>query len=336
MGKEYVLFSDCIIVNGCKKCAIYDLSRGKIFFIPDTLYEILEENNGFPYSCLKLLYPDEHDVINEYLDFLLSKELILKVDFDVKFEKISHYYETPYIIDNIIIDIDCFSNHNFQKIKTEIDYLGCPYILLRFYSKIEAEYLLDLLSVFENTKTRDITVIIPYKPLFTKVIKRNIWKIRMVSEIVLHSAPYNNNSTFEELQFIYTTKKIVDETYCGIINLNNFSLNLKMYLDSRNYNNCLHKKISIDRFGNIKNCPSSSKIFGIHYRDSLIDIVDKDGFKDLWYIKKDDIESCSICIYRYMCLDCRIYRSDELNIFSKPKKCKYNVYEENSENNLCD
>lgn len=36
-----------------------------------------------------------------------------------------------------------------------------------------------------------------------------------------------------------------------------------------------------------------------------------------------------------MCLDCRIYISDESNIYSKPLKCKYNVNDENDENNLC-
>ncbi len=62
-------------------------------------------------------------------------------------------------------------------------------------------------------------------------------------------------------------------------------------------------------------------------------MTDKEGFKDLWFIKKDEIDSCKICVYRYMCLDCRVYTSDPSDIYAL--KCKYNVYEEYDENNLC-
>ena len=52
--------------------------------------------------------------------------------------------------------------------------------------------------------------------------------------------------------------------------------------------------------------------------------VQKKGFTDLWYIKKDDIKKCKDCEYRYMCLDCRIYITDPHDPFSAPAKCNYN------------
>jgi len=44
------------------------------------------------------------------------------------------------------------------------------------------------------------------------------------------------------------------------------------------------------------------------------------------YNNKDKIDVCKDCEYRYACLDCRCFRMNE-DIYSKPKKCKYNPYE---------
>ncbi len=334
MRCEYLLYPDCVIVNGASKSAIYDLRRGKILFIPDSLYDILDKYKGFPFSKLKQLYPKEHDTIIEYLKFLLSEDLLFKTESNVLFDNLSLFFETPYVIDNIIIDINATSNHDYNKISNELQYLGCPNILFRFYDKITVPSLIEILHVFLDSRVRDIVILLPYQPFITKEIKKNILKLRIVSEITIHSSPCNRLAKFQDLRFVFTTKKIVDESHCGAISLRNFSININMFLDSKNYNNCLHKKISIDRSGNIKNCPSSPINYGNHSNCSLIDAVNKEGFKKMWYIKKDDIDSCKLCVFRYMCIDCRIYLSDSDNILSKPLKCRYDVYKDNDEDNL--
>ena len=53
------------------------------------------------------------------------------------------------------------------------------------------------------------------------------------------------------------------------------------------------------------------------------------SFKKLWGITKDMIMICSDCEFRYMCVDCRILRSDQSNTYSKPLKCKYDPYTAN-------
>ena len=66
-------------------------------------------------------------------------------------------------------------------------------------------------------------------------------------------------------------------------------------------------------FGNIKDT-------------SLEEAINKPSFKDLWGIRKDDIDVCKDCEFRYMCLDCRCFIKDKKNIFSQPAKCPYNPY----------
>lgn len=332
MNLEYFLYPDCVLVSGVTRSAIYDLTRSKILFIPNSLFNILDEEGGFPYSKLKRQYAAELDTIDEYLDFLVVNEFIYKSTSGKLFNATDKNFETPYLIDNIIIDSDNQSNHNYEKIAKEIEVLGCPFLYFRFYSLISVKDIISVLSHFLCTRIKDVTLLLPYQPNLAAGIKRNLTKIRAVSKVIFHSAPYVKSYISSDVSFNFVKKEITDETHCGAINIDNFSVNIDMFLDSRQYNNCLHKKVSIDRRGNIKNCPSLSRVFGHIDSDSLIDAINKKGFKDLWYIKKDDIDVCKFCEFRYACLDCRAYVGG--NIYSKPLKCKYDINKENDENSL--
>jgi SPASM domain peptide maturase of grasp-with-spasm system len=106
--------------------------------------------------------------------------------------------------------------------------------------------------------------------------------------------------------------------------MNYFSINLKTFSESLNYNSCLNRKISIDKEGNIKNCPSMQKNYGCITNTSLSEVIDIQDFRRVWSIKKDDINTCKGCEFRYVCTDCRAYIENPENENSKPLKCGYN------------
>jgi hypothetical protein len=66
-------------------------------------------------------------------------------------------------------------------------------------------------------------------------------------------------------------------------------------------------------FGNIKDT-------------TLQEAIEKPGFKELWFIHKDQIDVCKDCEFRHMCTDCRCFIKDPGNIYSQPAKCTYNPY----------
>ena len=80
--------------------------------------------------------------------------------------------------------------------------------------------------------------------------------------------------------------------------------------ESMNHNNCLHKKISVDKNGFIKNCPSMTESFGHISETTLSEALKKSGFKKYWNINKDQIQGCQDCEFRYVCTDCRAYVDD--------------------------
>lgn len=113
---------------------------------------------------------------------------------------------------------------------------------------------------------------------------------------------------------------------CGSISANFFEANLLNYSESLIFNNCLHGKISIDAEGNIKNCPSMPESFGNIRDTTLMEAIEKPGFKKYWNITKDQIAVCKDCEFRYICTDCRAYKEDPDDDYSKPLKCGYDPY----------
>jgi SPASM domain peptide maturase of grasp-with-spasm system len=101
---------------------------------------------------------------------------------------------------------------------------------------------------------------------------------------------------------------------------------MNLYSEAIQFNTCLNCKASIDTDGEIKNCPSMKKSFGNYREVSLLEIVKKPEFKKLWTVKKDDIEVCRDCEFRYICTDCRVFIKNLDNIFSQPLYCTYNPY----------
>ncbi len=133
------------------------------------------------------------------------------------------------------------------------------------------------------------------------------------------------------MDVIFAKKNYTDFRFCGGVNIETFNTNLPKVLEAINHNSCLHKKISIDVDGNIRNCPSMPQSFGNMKDTTLEEALEHPDFKKYWNLTKDHIEVCKDCEFRYICTDCRAYtertheNSEGLDT-SKPLKCGYNPY----------
>ncbi len=209
----------------------------------------------------------------------------------------------------------------------ELDQLRCENIEIRFFDEISVQRLLEILSLFETTGIRDIEVLIPYMEIlnldFISKLHMNFPRLR---KITLHKSPKQIESVniHDEVCIIYSSEEITSEQCCGVINYWYLLPKTELYLESQQFNTCLNRKVGIDRLGNIKNCPSASHSYGIVGEIKIIDVVSNPAFQLYWKIKKDDIKICRDCELRHMCQDCRIFIEDSSDIYSKPKKCKYN------------
>jgi SPASM domain peptide maturase of grasp-with-spasm system len=300
--------------------------------IPNALYEILTKltMRGKSIEYIKNYFEHKQDnFIDEYFTFLESRELGFYSDKFWKLPQINLVnYSEPKSITNSIIDFDTNSKHKFNDIVVQLSDLNCEAVELRFYFSLSEKMLCEKLYCFDGTTIRDVEILFEYNDLYNTenilAIRRQFARLR---KITLYNAHDNKIITHEELTIIYTKQNIDSEKHCGVINPWYFISKTETFGEFINFNSCLNRKISVDKQGNIKNCPSMSISYGNIQNTALKDVLNIPEFKKYWNIKKDDIKVCNVCEFRYLCQDCRAYLTNDCDSFSKPLKCNYNPYE---------
>ncbi len=330
--KKFILFSNCIPVKGTKRSIICDLENNTFYFIPNSLYEILENYNGFKIKNVKKIFDKEYDgILDEYFDFLIEKNLIFFNNNPKLFPKLSLEWKTSSKITNCIIDFD-ENIINFESIILQTEKLKCSYIQLRFFKQIDIQIIIKINEFLVSINSRIVAIdfIFQYTDnLNNEDLVEILKKFPRIHSFIIYNAPYSKSFApiYKKMGYLmFSTNNIINEKSCGIINSEYFYSNINLFSESQHHNTCLNRKISIDINGNIKNCPSMPQSFGNIKDTTLEQALEHPDFKKYWNITKDQIEVCKDCEFRHICTDCRAYTEDPENMLSKPLKCGYNPY----------
>jgi SPASM domain peptide maturase of grasp-with-spasm system len=338
MGKNFVLFSNCIPVKGVNRSIICDLQNNDYHIIPNGLYDILKEYNGKSINFIKKQFNNKYDsIVEEYFEFLLLNNLIFFHSEPDLFPEMDLKWKSASPITNAIIDYDKVF-HDFDNIILQLENLKCSCIQIRIFRKIKIEFIIDVLKVIKYRKSRIVSIdfILPYNTDFS----RNTFSSLLEEYPRIHAFIFFNSPNDERYDGIrekmgylmYTKNNILDERHCGKINIEYFYSNVKLFSESLNHNTCLNRKIAIDKDGNIKNCPSMFQDFGNIKEVTLQKALEHKDFKKYWNVSKDQIAVCRDCEFRHICTDCRAYIEEPKNDYSKPLKCGYDPYKNEWEN----
>lgn len=335
MTKYLKLFSNCILVKGVGRCAIYDLQRKQIFFIPISLYKIFDkDSNSININeVTKILNIDSKKIFDEYLEFLIKNEIAFYCNKDelIHFPNLNNEWIYPSHITNCIIDSNSTELKYFDSsFLSQLELLCCNYIQFRFFKQVRIEELYSILNRINSTQIKSIELITPIwkSNLNDSEITELIEKNRKIRTLILTNAIKDKTLKKEDFLTgaIYLTKKeISDFRHCGVVDIKQFAINIPHYTESLAHNTCLNRKIAIDTEGNIKNCPSMKESFGNIRDTTLEEAVNKPGFKKYWNITKDQITKCKDCEFRHVCTDCRAYIDNPNDIYSAPLKCGYDT-----------
>jgi SPASM domain peptide maturase of grasp-with-spasm system len=319
-------------VKGYKKAVICDLQRNIIQPIPIQLYDILTEEGDSNIRTLediaKKYGEKDKQLIEEYITFLYhnqfgytTKEPATSLHLDIE------DYKEPRGITNAIVDFDEMSRHTLGLIIPQLNELLCEALEIRYYYPVSYENLITNLRTLKDSTIESVEILVQNSDDYDL---DKILKIKELcsglKKITISNADKNAVYNHENLSIIFTTEKIENEKCCGVINEFYCIAETQFFIESIHFNSCLNQKISVDRNGLIKNCPSMKDNFGSIFKTTLKVALENEGFKKVWNINKDQIEVCSDCELRYVCQDCRAYIEDENNIYSKPVKCNYNPY----------
>lgn len=326
MNSYFQFYSNIFIFKGVNRSILFDTQFKNYYFISNFVFNEINKN----IINIEKTKPENSLVLNKWLDYFIENNLGFYSKNPDYFPQINPDYYFEGIVSNMIIEIS-EQNHNEINSKsfiTQIELLGTKGLVLICEKPVIINFL-KFLHYFEESSIEHIEIYLSgnyFSNEFIENISTNIRikKITFLNSIEKPIKLNNNNLVIEFSKNTYANK------LCGSVFIHNNFINLKQITESINHNSCLHKKISIDIDGNIKNCPSMPQIFGNIKETPLEEALNHPDFKKYWNITKDRIEVCKDCEFRHICTDCRAYT--ERNHFdgdidlSKPLKCGYNPY----------
>ena len=332
--RYFNLFSNILTVKGATRVLISDLQRNTSELYPFELYELIEELKINSIEDILNNYDDESkEIVQEYLDFLLEKEygFITQNDWDKNFPPFSYTYHDYSTLSNIFIELNHISV--LSEIKASIEKLAIRHLVIYCKRNLSLEEFLEIDTIFKDSTLESIEIFSQFHSdingNFIQSLNKNTARIYSLIFYNCEKAPFKVKDNYRfVLRFINQNLEI---SSCGKVNLDYFNTNLPKVLEAINHNSCLHKKISIDSNGNIKNCPAMYQSYGNIKDTTLEETLQHKDFKQYWNITKDKIEVCKDCEFRYICTDCRAFteqthaNDDGLDI-SKPLKCGYDPY----------
>jgi SPASM domain peptide maturase of grasp-with-spasm system len=340
LEKHVLLFTDCVPVEGHTASAIYDLTRGRISTFPSEYFPLFKLFRTHRLGELLATFAeDDRANLHDFLGFLLSNEYVTFVDDLTPFPEIPAAWDAPCSIENAIIDVNT-QRHDYRKIISELDALGCMHLQVRSYSPVfTLSDLVDLARLCRGTSIQTLQAVIPHEPAnsdddYVSVVTSN----RIFVGLVVHSASqdrripvdYGARRTSAKLvamEIEMTTKKLESALDCGSIATKQLLRpSTSTFNELHHFNGCLNRKVSIDENGQVRNCPAMGRSFGHHQAVTLSDVVAGPSFQSAWRARKDEIKVCQDCQFRYACTDCRAFLEDPDSEDSKPLKCGYDPY----------
>ncbi|MDR3653459.1 MAG: grasp-with-spasm system SPASM domain peptide maturase [Paludibacter sp.] len=340
----FILSTTCKLINGYKRSLIVDYSRDELFFISNEYYDLLLKLDRQRIIDVEKELEDVESVsyFNEFLSFMINNEIAIMTNDAKKFPPLSEVVHDEYVkIQDVIIELDelFYDDASFRKLCKELTEVNCTEFQVRILSILNLEFLEKIMQLINTTEANYLEIHATYNAgididLLHKFIENNA----IISNIYLYGSTkvkkysiVNQVDNYQPISLgtVYFLNYPFDNgNCCGLINFESLDFSGFYYTHNKHKtrNGCLDKKISIDKKGNIKNCPSMKEVFGNINDVTIKNVLTNPEFLKYWYIHKDKIEICRDCEFRYNCSDCRAFIQNINNIYSKPSKCSYNPY----------
>jgi len=315
--KTYKRFEDCVPVRGYFRSVIMDITRKMYQFIPNDLCDAV--------AVGKLI---DENIPQEYLDFLIENEFVFECMEEELFffPPLNNKWDYPASITNVIIEIED-NNYFTEEFFKQIVGLGSRHFVFIFTKSISNDYLNNLSQLFNESPVLTIEIYCKYPEDFNNEIFKNILtQNSRISYILFYESPTDEIISPNNIRgniVYYSNPVFYDE--CSV-NIQSMVVNMALYTESLHYNTFYNRKLSIDKNGNIKNFLTQNESFGNILSDKIEDVILKKTFQKVWRVKKDLIDVCKDCEFRYMCVDSRFPILRYKGSYYHSKECSYNPY----------
>lgn len=323
--KYFLLFSNCIPVKGFKNSIIMDLQKNAYIPIPNLLYDILNlDMKQLTIGEVKNYFNGAYNEgINSFFTYLNEQEYGFFTNSPNSFPELNKDFLSPYEIISSIINFNSQSKYKLKDVLKQIIELGCQLVQIRIFNKIDISFLKNVLKCIQGSRVKIVEILLKDHNYiineFTPFCKQH-----MGLKIIIHSVKYKIVN--HQLDNMFLTNKEINLYQKEVIDQRLFISNIPFYVESKNFNVGLNRKVCIDYDGKIKNFVNHSKSFGNISNINIRDIINKYDFQNKWFLKNDIIEKCKDCEFRYMCMsNSDIEKKDSK--YYKTDQCNYDPYE---------
>ena len=324
--KKIILAPCCVIVQGRNYSCIYDLQRNGIYRFPNKYLSIFHKDLAGR-EVWTILTENSSPQEREFIDSLKENQLCVATSQSDYFRPLGTECYIERFCENAIIDRDEESVFSMEEVSKKLSLVSCAAISLRYFYPASIGVIESDLRAFIDSTVRYIEVHCVYSGKFSQVdfpeFKRRNGRVgAFIFYLGEENKTINQGSDFY-LQF----KRVPmdSSSTCGCVSMRKMRAQTQLYIESKNYNNCLYRKVYIDSRGRVRNCPGTSRCYGMIDDDKLRlnAVLCSSEFQEYWTLTKDVIEECQDCEFRYACIDCRCSLQEPGNIYSKPSKCQY-------------
>ena len=325
------LYAHCIAVRGARRSTICDLQRHAWHLVPNALHDIVTTHRDLTRAELHERFGAENAaVIDSYFGFLESRELGWWTHEPERFPPLELRWDAPARVTNAILDADDASRHDFASLFAQLDELGCRTVQLRVYDPWPLERLDAAVAHTDRGRIQSVEVLAPWLPGWNdETLLDFCARHPRVISFFATGAPERRvvEGPYPGVSVVYRTESVDSEAHCGQVHPGYFMATLSAFAEAQAHNSCLNRKLSVDRRGGIRNCPSLPRVFGNAAHTPLAAALEADGFRELWHVTRDQVEVCRDCEFRYLCTDCRAYTSPAgEGLHGKPARCSYDPY----------
>ncbi|MEO7827854.1 MAG: grasp-with-spasm system SPASM domain peptide maturase [Allosphingosinicella sp.] len=328
------LFPTCKFVRGGAYSAVYDLERRRLYRFESGfagLFELAASRGGIPLAEVGELAPAAQRKALEAIAYMREHEIGHEVDsFALRHvADMPEDWAIPQPIANAIVDVDDRA-HDWPALIAALSGLQCDMLQVRGFSNLlDLAALDEIMAATARSSIAHVEAIMAW----TAAHEATDWpalfaRHRNLVRVQLHGAPEEKeiNAGSAEAMTVRVVRwrkaPVGGCDSCGHIVEGSLQVpSVALYSELRAFNGCLNRKVSIRADGEICNCPSMRAGFGKDLT-RLSAIVASPVFQRPWRLRKDDIEGCKGCEFRYVCTDCRAYLEDDASL-AKPARCRY-------------
>jgi SPASM domain peptide maturase of grasp-with-spasm system len=327
-NSEYLkVFSECLPVRGYRRALIYDLARNDKRFIPLGLYDILQNFTNKSLTSLINSFPDEQEIIKEYLSFLQKHDYIFYCDSNELdlFNSMKLDWQEPALLSTGIIEIHNINLDYYNQIFNFLLAAGCKQLVFYLDDSINVSLIKSLLSLLEASRIQSIDIVMSSSSSNLDDFNQ-LAAVKRLNKILITQATENNyNLATKQLRLKDDFRFEKFRT-----SENSFIINLSFFTESRSHNSYFNQKIFFAKNGDIKNSFETSTVFAnvnkIKSYEALKTLVSSSEFQKQWHYNKDKCDVCKECEFRYMCLDNRELNERVDGSLYHKEECNYNPF----------